>query len=325
MANCDVSFHVYLDQNVFSRMQEGRDERQSVLDALRILSGKGAIFVYSTVHIDECRGSDQPEAFVDIIEGVSARYLEQSPATETQMTLSPNRARGLILAEPDLADEAARMMTDSLKLLQFVQGWLGDVEAKALKEEIIEGIGAFWKSLENELPREMLDLLANDKDEMLTSIRGMQLEQLRGETLESGMRLREKLPKSYAQLDEMPDDKVADYLISRLDKNDHAAIRKRYPPLFWADLKTREEGDLTGLAFLLFMMGLVREKRAKKRDPQRRAKYFRTQFQDCRHIEAASRCAVFVTFDKGAARLAKAVYAYAGVGTMVVHLEVIQA
>ncbi|MDP2062986.1 MAG: hypothetical protein Q8J98_07760 [Phaeovulum sp.] len=143
-----------------------------------------------------------------------------------------------------------------------------------------------------------------------------------GEGLESGRRLREKLPKNYAQLDEMPDDEVADYLISCLDENDQAAIRKRYPPLFWADFKTREEGDLTGFAFLQFMMGLVREKRAKKRDQQRRAKYFRTQFQDCRHIETASRCAVFVTFDKGAARLAKAVFAYAGVRTEVVHLEV---
>jgi hypothetical protein len=303
-------------------MQEGNDERQSVLDALNFLSSKGAIFVYSTIHIDECRDSDQPEAFVAIIEDISAHYLEHSSAAETQIALSPNRARGLILAEPDLADEAARLMAESLKLLQFTQGWLGDVEAKALKEEIIEGIGSFWKSLENELPREMLDLLANGKDEMLKYIRDMPLEQLRGEGLESGRRLREKLPKNYAQLDEMPDDEVADYLISCLDENDQAAIRKRYPPLFWADFKTREEGDLTGFAFLQFLMGLVRENRAKKRDQQRRAKYFRTQFQDCRHIETASRCAVFVTFDKGAARLAKAVFAYAGVRTEVVHLEV---
>ncbi|MDZ4117914.1 MAG: hypothetical protein U1C69_01345 [Phaeovulum sp.] len=148
-------------------MQEGNDERQSVLDALNFLSSKGAIFVYSTIHIDECRDSDQPEAFVAIIEDISAHYLEHSSAAETQIALSPNRARGLILAEPDLADEAARMMAESLKLLQFTQGWLGDVEARALKEEIIEGIGPFWKSLENELPREMLDLLANGKDEML--------------------------------------------------------------------------------------------------------------------------------------------------------------
>jgi hypothetical protein len=322
LASFDAAIPVYLDLNVFSRMQGGESQRQSLLDLLSHVRRKGVIFVYSMVHVDECRGSDQPEALVEAIEGVSAHFLEQTKVSDTRIILSPTRARELILAEFELADEASRRMQDLLKLMHFALGWLGEIEAKALLEELLEDLELYWKSLENELPREMLDLLAHGKAEMFKSIRDMPLHQVKEEGLEVGNRLRENLPKNYAQLDAVPADDVVEYLLSRLDENEHTEIRNSYPPQFWAAVKTRQEGSLTGFSFLLFVMGLVRDARVKKRDRQRRAKHFLGQFQDCRHIEAASRCAMFVTFDNAAARLARAVYAYAGVKTEVVHLEV---
>ncbi len=322
LVNSDVPVPIYLDQNVFSRMQEGAVERESILDLLKTMSSKGAVFVYSMIHVDECRASDQPEVFVDIIEGISASFLEQSNPTDTKITLSTNRARELILAELDIVDEATRRIEDLLKPLHFVAGWLDEIEAKALQTELAEGVHLFWKSLENELPREMLSLLERGKAEMLKSIREMPLEQMKDESHELGKRFRECLPKNYAQLGAVPDDVVVEYLFSRLHQNEQAEIRNIYPPLFWADIQTREEGRITGFTFLLFIMGVVRDPRVKRKDRERREKYFLGQFRDCQHIEAATRCAMFLTFDKGAARLAKAAYAYAGVGTQVVCLEV---
>ena len=325
MANGDLPTSIYLDQNVFSRMQAGAVEREIVLDLLNSLRKKGAIFVYSMTHVDECRDSDNPEAFVDIIESISAHYIEQYAATDTKITVSPKRARELILAEVDIAEEAARLMEKLLMPMHFAAGWLDATDSKAIQEELLESILSFWKSLENQLPREMLDLLADGKGEMLRSIIDMPLQQIKEENLELGKRFRELLPKNYAQLDAVPADKVVEYMLSRLDENEQTGIRNSYPPQFWAAVNIRDEGALSGFAFMLFMMGLVRDPRVKKRDTQRRAKHFLGQFRDCQHIEAASRCAKFVTFDKGAARLAKAVYAYAGVATEVIHLEVLLA
>ncbi|ATX64456.1 hypothetical protein BG454_00250 [Roseinatronobacter bogoriensis subsp. barguzinensis] len=73
---------------------------------------------------------------------------------------------------------------------------------------------------------------------------------------------------------------------------------------------------------MLFALGIVRDRRVSSKGRARREKHFLGQFRDCQHIEAASRCAAFITFDKGAARLAGAAYAHAGVKTAVCFLSV---
>jgi hypothetical protein len=70
------------------------------------------------------------------------------------------------------------------------------------------------------------------------------------------------------------------------------------------------------------MCGLVRDRRVKKGSTESRMQHFRGQFRDGVHIENAARCAVFITCDKGAARLARALYAYTGIETKVVELQI---
>jgi hypothetical protein len=111
-------------------------------------------------------------------------------------------------------------------------------------------------------------------------------------------------------------------MFSCLDERDRTALEKQFPQGFWSELDGRETGALAGLAFMLFMCGLVRDKRVKKGSTERRAQHFLGQFRDGVHIENAARCAVFITCDKGAARLARALYAYAGVKTQVVKLQI---
>ena len=120
----------------------------------------------------------------------------------------------------------------------------------------------------------------------------------------------------------MPAEDVALYIISCLDDNEKNAIQDQLPQGFWSNIASREEGALSGFAFMLFMCGLIRDKRVRTKGRARREKHFLGQFRDCVHIENAARCAVFVTFDKGAARLAKAVYSYAGIQTEVLHLAI---
>jgi len=135
-------------------------------------------------------------------------------------------------------------------------------------------------------------------------------------------RIRARLPENYAQLDAIPADQVVEFVLGVLDDPDRDELLKLYPRCFWTDAHGRKEGKRTGFAFMLFALGIVRDKRVSSKGRTRREKHFLGQFRDCQHIEAASRCAAFITFDKAAARLAKATYAYAGGATQVICLEI---
>jgi hypothetical protein len=147
-------------------------------------------------------------------------------------------------------------------------------------------------------------------------------EQAREEWKGGWAKLRERLPASFAQLDEVPDEQAVSFLFSCLDERDRELTQNQFPTGFWSKLEMRETGELTGLAFMLFLCGLVRDRRVKRGPNESRIQYFRGQFRDAVHIENAARCAMFITCDKGAARLARSLYAYAGVETQVVELKI---
>jgi hypothetical protein len=321
--NCDIQVPVYLDQNVFSRLQEDDVARQDTLDLLRLINSKGAIFAYSMIHVAECRDSEKPEIFVAAIEAISAYFLEESSVTDTKITLSPNRAGELILREPDILDEAGWIMEYLLKPIHFSTGWLGETETQELQDELISGVVSFWNWFEKEIPYGKTFSDAG-KSEMIKMVNTIPLQRLADEGRDSNQRFRKNLPQNYAQLDAVKSEEVVEYLFSQLPENEQPHIKNTYPPRFWSKVEIRKEGDLASLAFLLFLMGLVRDPRMRKKERKRREQHFRGQFRDCRHIEAAARCSIFITFDKGAARLAKAVYAYAGVKTEVLLLSVLK-
>ena len=321
---------IYLDQNIFSGLQQEKPKRANLFDLLQEMGKLGAIFVYSEVHVEECRASDKPEGFVDVIEDLPAYLLEPANGAVANVALSLNRARDLILAERDITDDAMRRIEDLLKPIHFAAGWMDDTDAHELQQEMVCEMDAFWESLElemlNELEPAMHDLahqmFSATKDLMSNTIRSLPIQQLRTDAQEWQSKLRERLPQNYAQLDAKPAEDVIKFIFSCLDETDQKEIQKQFPVGFWSTTVGRQEGSLTGFAFVLFLMGLVRDARVKKRDRALRLKHFLGQFRDCNHIELASRCAVFMTFDEGAARLAKSVYSYAGVQTQVVHLTV---
>lgn len=311
----------YLDQNVLSRLREGEPGSDLLRSALNQMGAQGVMFVYSMVHVDESRASDRPDAFAEALNAISAWCIEPHIHDDQRVALSSGRAEELMIANRDLLHEASRTMENLLKPMQFAMGWLDGVDATVLQEELVEGVNEFWGALEMELPEENGVQLTAGKLAMLDAISEIPLEKVRGEAKIWFNRIRARLPKNHAQLDAIPADQVVEFVLGFLNDPDLDEFLKLYPRGFWTDALGRDEGNLTGFAFMLFALGIVRDRRVSSKGRARREKHFLGQFRDCQHIEAASRCAAFITFDKGAARLAKATYAYAGVATQVILLE----
>ena len=109
-----------------------------------------------------------------------------------------------------------------------------------------------------------------------------------------------------------------DFLFSTLQREQETAIKDVFPINF-ARKNPIEKGDITSFAFMLFSIGLTKRKAIFSGPHQQ--KKFAAQFRDAMHIEEASRCDFFITFDAGAADLAAATFAYAGIPTGVAHLK----
>ena len=313
---------VYLDQNVLSRLRQGEPGSDLLRGSLNKMGAQGAIFVYSMIHVDESRASGRPEAFVEALNAISAWYIEPHTHDDRRVTLSSGRAAELILADQDILHEAARAMENLLKPMHFTMGWLDGVDANSLREELVDRVNEFWAILEVDLTEENKAQLADGKRAMLDATTEMPLEKVRGEADVWFDRIRTRLPENHAQLNAIPADQVIEFVLGLLDDPDRDEFLKLHPRGFWTDAAGREEGNLTGFAFMLFALGIVRDRRVSSKGRARREKHFLGQFRDCQHIEAASRCAAFITFDKGAARLAGAAYAHAGIKTEVCLLSV---
>ena len=321
MGNGSPAFLVYLDQNIYSRLREGSPDRENMLGILNAIAQKGAQFVYSNIHIEECRASDRPESFVEAIETVSSYWLDPSSEGNLTLGLSPDRARELICAEWTFAEGVEHLINSLIHVMQFAVGWLGEHEAEDLRidlEDEVDAVLAAWERHDPDICAIMAPMM---KEQVVEIIRGIDLQDLKDEAQPRQANLKMRLPQNYAQLDEKPNDAVVEYLFSCLDSEERDSVLKQFPRGFWSDIPQREEGALAAFTFMLFLMGLTREPEAKSKQISKRKKHFIGQFRDCRDIEIAARCAVFATLDKGAARLASAAYAYAGAKTMVIHLK----
>lgn len=325
---------VYIDQNILSHLREGKSAREELFELFKTLEEKNAVFVYSMAHVDECRSSSHPEMFVAVIEELPAYLMELQNASDKQATLSLGRARELLLAPENVTHHAKRSIEYLLHVFHFASGWLGDIEAQELKCELAAQMVGFWETLLVDVDWNLLGAelagpakraVSAAQGEMGLLIENLPFDQIRDEWEKSWIGLKERLPANYAQLDEISDEDAVCFVVSCLEEQGREAFQSRFPRGFWTSLERRETGELAGLAFMLFMCGLVRDRRVKKGSNESRMKHFRGQFRDGVHIENAARCAVFITCDEGAARLARSLYAYAGIGTKVVELQIREA
>ena len=108
------------------------------------------------------------------------------------------------------------------------------------------------------------------------------------------------------------------HVLSKLDETERQKFIEEYPEKF-AQLRLLNTGELTGFASALFGMGLTKQKGLFS-GPRQKQK-FAAQFRDAQHIEEASRCDWFITFDQGASELAASTFAYSGFPTQTVLLK----
>lgn len=331
MNSPDDPIPVYIDQNILSHLREGKSAKEELAGVLSRLQKKNAVFVYSMTHVDECRASSRPEQFVEVMEELPVYLMEFKNACDQQSTLSLGRARELLLEPEDTTHHAKRLMENLLHVMHFASGWLGKTEAQKLKTEMAAEMAEFWETIQRDFDEDVLGpelgaqakhALSAVEGEMGTLIDSMSFDQFRDEWETAWVKLREGLPANYAQLDEIPDEKAVSFVLSCLEDRDREAVQSQFPQGFWSNPESRKTGELAGLAFMLFMCGLVRVRRVKKGNTESRMQYFRGQFRDGVHIENAARWPVFITCDKGAARLARSLYAYAGIETQVIELQI---
>jgi hypothetical protein len=322
---------VYIDQNILSHLREGKSAKEELVGVLSKLQERNAVVVFSMTHVDECRASSQPEQFVEVMEELPVYLMEFENACDQQSTLSLGRARELLLEPEEPTHHAKRLIENLLHVMHFASGWLGKTEAQKLKAEMAAEMVDFWETIQRDVDCDVLGselggqakhVLSAAEGEMGTLIESMSFEQFRDEWETAWIKLKERLPANYAQLDEVPDEKAVSFVLSCLEDRDREAVQSQYPQGFWSNPESRKTGELAGLAFMLFMCGLVRDRRVKKGNTESRMQYFRGQFRDGVHIENAARCPVFITCDKGAARLARSLYAYTGIETKVVELQI---
>lgn len=322
---------IYLDQNILSHLREGRQASEALTKIFQDAKGKNVVFAYSMAHVDECRASGQPEAFVRVIDDLPVHLMTFKSASAPQTEFSLGKAQGLLMEAPDMTHEASRIMEKLLTVWHFASGWLGTTEAHELKSSMAAEMAAFWDSVIREVDWSLFEphigvqgkhAVKVAKAELTALIMDLPFDQTRDEWMKTWPALEARLPKNYAQLDAVPDHDAVSFILSCLDDRERDAVQSQFPHGGWANLDGRKDGALVGLAFLMFMCGLVRDRRVHKGTMERRTQHFLGQFRDGIHIENAARCYAFITCDEDAARLARCIYAYMGVKTQVIQMRI---
>ncbi len=313
---------IYIDQNVLSALQKSREERDFLLQLFRDLRQKeNCIFVFSDVLVSECQQSTNAAEFADILVELEAVFFENAlDVSSSELRLVGGKAHSLVLCDQDVAEQAMAILNQFLIPVQYSMGWLSQSDEAELKLDMRAEVERFFAQVAKDVPTEFASQLRSGKEQIFASIDELDWSSLSAESNDAYRKLRSRLPDNYAQLDDVPDNEVAQLIIGSFEPQDRDGITQLYPAEFWSDLNDREYGALSSFAFMLSLTGLVRDKRVRKGEKGRRLQHFLGQWRDCQHIEIAARCQAFLTFDKDAARLAKSVYAYSGVSTEVIHL-----
>jgi hypothetical protein len=322
-----VRFHAYLDQNIVSALRNGQPLQATLMKIMDGIVGLGGVPVYSWIHEREILQSNRPTEYVDVLESIGAGYLpatgEQKIPHPTPRNIENGRPSERISLEPDPLNRILTSMEEMVQLMNFIQGGLEGIDARellgAVSESATDALMALLDDVPEELKDEVRPLLEQAARDIAAYANSIPLSDLRNETTNELLLWKDSLP-NFAQVDQIPASKVVSYILAQLKADQRYDLLHTYPPNFHRSTMG-QDGMLVGFSFQMFTLGLVREPETKKGKIEKRNKHYLGQFRDCLHIEEAAQCNSFYTLDKKAARLAEAVYAYAGVQTEVILLD----
>ncbi len=306
---------VYLDQGPLSHLRRARCNPPLFRAAIERMEGDAIAF--SDTHVREILRSNRPHEFIELLEKIGAYYLppvSNLPKIESRSTtLKANVVREVIPEEIDFALKSQLAIEDILRLLAALHMGAGFLDVEKEREEILHSIDDYIEAFRQEMhiicenefdPSEIVESVRSKFEPVKNEINDLNVSQLETEARNFHREFKTQIPGSQAELDQIPDDEIAEYLFSKLP--DSGWIESLYPREFGrAEIET---GSILSFAFLLFSLGVAALKRPRKGGQSRYLGRIINQFRDCEHIENASRCHVFLTMDSGAARLARATY-----------------
>ncbi|WP_417209639.1 hypothetical protein [Antarctobacter sp.] len=315
-----VKFTVYLDQNILGHLFEGESAKEDLLRVLEQFRERGAAFVYSDVHVEECQAFFRPEKYIRVLDEIDACYIQPTERLEKHFAIKSNMAGDLIKCEPDFASKSLTFLSSLMTVSQFALGWLGELEAEELMRELEVELDLWIE----ELSRETYGLCdtAPIRQQLLASLLSLDVKALKKEGLAQQPQTDSEWNKRFSRIDELPTEDVANFIFGEIGSDAAQHLRGLFPSKIWPDGVYVENGTLTGLAFFLFTQGVGRDRKVKSGGQSNRRKRFQSQFRDCRHIENAARCDVFISNDRRAINLAQATYAYSGVKTIAKYVKI---
>ena len=317
---------VYLDQCVISELRAGKPHSEAL--RAEISRREDCAFVYSDVHVREILLSGNHLPYIEALEDIGAYYLPLVDMVEELSTRSaaviPDVVRQKIPQEID-ACVAAQITLEKLgRIFAPLHSAGGKMSLENESETVIADFAAYLGGVEQELraiasPDFDIDLilvqLQQGQRSVEENIRSLDTHKLHKEAHEFHETFSRLLAKE--KLDDIPDREIAAFLIGK--SPEAFRIRDTYPEGFGC--KALSSGAVTGFAHLLFTLGVGKFKRPMKSGSENFVRRLSNQYRDCEHIEQAIRCHVFMTSDDGAAKLARAVYSYAGVPNEVILLR----
>lgn len=318
---------IYLDQNIINDLRDGESSKDGLSDFLKSLQQPGAMLVYSDVHLEECRAFYDPDQYAKALDENSFFYMPSCEKLDSAVVAQCGVARKLICSPPDFFDRSNGLLLWFLPIIQYISGWLGDVEAEDIKNDLIKEVDLWISDLEREL-RDLVDVrelhglvdVRELRGKLLETVNSIDLEKNKLEAASAYPTSKKAWNERYARLDRLAPGDVFDHIMSEIGGAQAASLRENFPKGCWPKEPYRTVGTLAGLAFLFFMYGVHRDSGVRRSSQQNRIARFLAQFRDCRHIEAAARCDLFVSNDAGARKLACVTYAHAGVPTQVASL-----
>lgn len=293
---------LYLDNCVFSKMFE--PEYQFLKRAFLKLPHRVA---FSHVHLNEMKGNH--EAYSELLCELDAVFIVNSGASGACRSIS-----SLEIGDPfqrfsqhlELAAAEEAMMAMLLPFQHLLGGardkgmqTIADASAKQIEDSLVQYLS------ESGIDPQNFDF--SQLDEVSKNLKSIDVQEFWnwGDVQFTAAR-------SGDPMRDMSAVEKVNFLFSLLLHEEREALVQHYPVNF-ARERAFDCEDLIGFSFLLFQLGLTKRKGIFSGKHQERK--FKAQFQDVRHIEAASRCNAFITFDKGAFELASVIFGYSGIST----------
>lgn len=313
---------IYIDQNVLGNLSD-----PDLRELLAPFRKSGTRFFISQLHLSEiCRSSD-PLSFVPALEFLQSFVIDHAAETALESTASAEVTttdyRATISSHCRQMADFERSYFKVLLPLVYSLGGISELTSNEILERFLTGLDetlchavADVSDFNSDLDSVTIEYVNAAKVDIIKSFSEVSFENSRNEAV--SFRKRVQNIGSFSQLESS---EVVAKTLSLLDDKQREPIEAKFPSGF-ACGDAPNLSKLKELSFMIACMGVIPGTgRMLRGSPDAQLRAVTAQFFDCCHIGIASTCHAFLTFDRGAHRLAKCVYDYAGASTQSILLK----